>query len=163
MGNLSALCFITLQFVLLFLGNPVFCESQIELTATDPVSVQDVEAERQLIELIRLHLNTSKLPYHPLLAKVSKMRAQEMADLGILSHRDDEGKGPAERWAKAGGTRGLIGEIIGSGSQFEDIITGWLNSPPHNSVLRGKEWISFGLGVARLNQVWVVVVLFLGS
>lgn len=94
------------------------------------------------------------------LATVALKFAQELASRGELSHRDLEGKKAADRALKEGLGVGIVGEILGSGERWEDVLTAWEKSPPHRQILEDAQWSRWGGARVPWGKTWIYVVLF---
>lgn len=95
---------------------------------------------------------------HPALHASAEHFARELAERGVLTHRDRLGRGPEHRAAELG--LGLAGEVLGYGWDPEQVFHLWLDSPAHRQVLSRPEWTRFGVGVAPWGRGHIVVLLF---
>jgi uncharacterized protein YkwD len=94
----------------------------------------------------------------PALVRSSGARAQALADTGVLSHVDEEGRGPGLQLTAEGFPPGEFGEVLGAGADPQEVWAAWLASPTHRAVLEAPGWTAWGAGSASVGQttVWVI-------
>ena len=100
----------------------------------------------------------SALRRSPLLERVARVHAQDMARNGFMAHRGSDGSNPKRRLQRAGYGVCAGGENIAIGQRSAgNALQWWVNSPPHrkNMLLGGVR--EYGLARAEGN-VWVLVV-----
>ncbi len=96
----------------------------------------------------------------PAISSVCVLRAQELLNIGQLSHYDGGGLRVGSQMVGLGFQNGEWGEILGSGADVETVFLAWMKSPSHKALLQAAHWESFGWGVVKQNNVEVVVVRF---
>lgn len=74
------------------------------------------------------------------LAKSCADRAEQLAHAGWLSHEDDRGNSVGTQELLNGGLAGEYGEVLAAGPDALTIWRGWLQSPPHRSLLLEGGW-----------------------
>jgi uncharacterized protein YkwD len=73
-----------------------------------------------------------------------------MATSGVFSHSGSKGDSFGERISWGCDRYSYAGEIIAAGhSSPEQVIQGWLNSPPHKSIMLDPIYKVAGVGFAR--------------
>ncbi len=103
------------------------------------------------------------------LAAVARAHSQDMADRGYLSHVDPEGRGPADRVARAGIRYARLAENIhwsqnDPGDAAEVAVRAWLASPGHRRAMLDPDVRESGVGaVVGANGSIHLTQLFLGS
>lgn len=90
---------------------------------------------------------------------VAAEHARELLERQALSHRGSNGKRALSRYRSYGGTSVIIGEIIGSGVDLDEVIRAWQQSPVHMGAIRKGDWTHLGWGIARsgMNRIWVAL------
>ena len=86
--------------------------------------------------------------------------AAELAALGRISHRGEDGSDALTRYLGNGGTSARVGEIIGAGGSLPGVEEAWLASTAHRSVLFRPYWTHSGWGCAAAGNETVWVALF---
>jgi hypothetical protein len=109
---------------------------------------------------LRVDAGFSLLAVDPVLERTAALFAAELKDRGVLTHRGKRYKTALQRYQAQGGTTVRIGEILGSGSEWEQVVEAWLESPQHYEVLFDERWTHQGLGTADLGNLRIWVVLF---
>jgi hypothetical protein len=96
----------------------------------------------------------------------AELYSEELMERGMLIHRDREGRGPLERYARAGGTALAAGEILGTcsyDSPSEELFNAWWNSPTHREQILNPRWNCIGIALKEQGGVLVAVVEFSSS
>ena len=111
---------------------------------------------RSLVNAERAERGLARLQPQGALARAARRHAQEIVRRQHVSHYSRAGEGPAGRAAGAGYTRGsrslVVGENIGWTEQVRDpawIVSAWLTSPSHRSILLSSRFVELGIGVER--------------
>ncbi len=94
------------------------------------------------------------------LMRTARLYAAELAALGRISHRGEDGSDALTRYLRNGGTSARVGEIIGAGESLSDVEKAWRASPAHRSVLLRPYWTHSGWGCAAAGNKTVWVALF---
>lgn len=127
------------------------------------VELTETEARfRADLQIILSPLRDGLPPQDHGLEALARSYAQELARRGVLSHEDPQGFHVKQRWLRAGGRPGSLGEILGAASDPRLLAQAWLNSPKHRRILLDRRWSFVGIGVAAAEGTFVAVVLFLG-
>lgn len=131
--------------------------SLVLLLLTAPLAVADdpemSPAEKELVELTNKERARAKLPPlkpNPLLFKIARAHAANMARQGKLEHRLD-GKSVKDRALAAGYNYKKIGENIAwsDGDTLANIMKNWMKSPEHRKNLLTPVFTEIGFGIAR--------------
>jgi hypothetical protein len=112
------------------------------------------------INAIRLAEGGQPLLREEALSRTAGAYARELAARGVLSHRDESGQSALERYHRQGGTAGLVGEVLGTGSSASVVLAAWQQSRPHRDILLDGRWTHAGTGTLVLpdgTELWVVV------
>lgn len=132
-----------------------------------PVIIVTRTFEQELVDLIndeRTKNGLAALTPSPLLFQVAEAHSMDMAVNNFLAHAGLSGDHAGERLTKAGYTWLKWGEVIAGGSASPEIaFEGWMNSPPHKTVLLDPIYTEIGAGyVLKEGTVywhyWCVVV-----
>lgn len=141
-------------------------------------SATDSELEEEIATLMKQAKDQRRpsLTYNPILAKVARERAYDMARRGYFAHVTPDGVGPNYLLAKAGYTLGKGYSKGKSANNVEAIACGgataaltwmdWMNSKPHRTQILGlksfyAEQTEYGVGHAFVanspyGHYWVV-------
>lgn len=124
---------------------PTFTPTTVP-TAT-PTPVDDWEARVvQLINSERASRDLPVLSSDPRLAQAARRHSQDMADHNFFDHYGSDGSSPFDRISDAGYSFITAGETIAGGyTSPESAVNGWMNSPPHRSILLG-DYDDVGVG-----------------
>lgn len=135
---------------------------QIEKAAPPP------DKALEIFRLARDHpgQQRDRCVWHPVLAKVAKAKAQDMADKHYFDHVDRNGKG-TNWWVKRAGYRlpdwyhqhdaasnvESINRVTGGEGHAIDVWNVWMNSPGHRTHILGesdffRDQTNIGIGVA---------------
>jgi uncharacterized protein YkwD len=111
-----------------------------------------IAATREAAGLVPLREDTA-------LQRAAGGYAVQLAERGVLSHRDSSGGNALDRARSAGATATLVGEILGSGPTPSAVGAAWATSPSHRAVVDNPLWTHVGIGCEALGsrQVWVVM------
>lgn len=132
-----------------------------------PVILNTRTFEQELIDLINAERTKNgliALTPQPLLFQVAEAHSMDMATNDYLAHAGLSGDHAGERLTKAGYAFSYWGEVIAGGSASPEIaFEGWMNSPPHKTVLLNPAYTEIGAGyVLKEGTVywhyWCVVV-----
>lgn len=100
-----------------------------------------------LINDYRQSNGLTKLSLDPLISKAAANHSSWMSSTGTFSHTGENGSLPWDRCAAVGTT--CSGEIIYKGSSGPNgAFNGWKNSPPHNAIMLGSDFSTFGIGIS---------------
>lgn len=89
------------------------------------------------------------LQVSPKLQEAAQKHAESMAERGEMTHKGEDGSTPAERLKTEGYRYRRVGENIAYGqSSIEDVMEGWLDSPPHKKNILGS-FSQIGVGYAK--------------
>lgn len=130
---------------LLTIGSPLFPERNLELDL------------RRRINEIRLDNGLAILKHGEVLDKTAAAYAQAMHEHSRLAHRDRYNRTALDRYRAMGGTRSIIGEIIGSGPNLERVVEAWLKSDSHRNLILKSDWTHLGYGSDSDRRIWVVL------
>ncbi len=87
------------------------------------------------------------------LTQVARYHSNDMALNGVLSHDGSQGEDFGTRISWGCDRYSYAGEIIAAGyPNPESVIQGWLNSPPHRSIMLDPVYRVAGVGYAQRNQ-----------
>ena len=121
-------------------------------TETDP-------AVPTWLNRMRAGQGLSVLRVDPVLEEAAAEYAADLAERGVLSHVDALGRRALQRVRDHGGTAVLIGEILGSGPDFQSVTSAWQQSISHREIAANPLWTHYGAASAPhgRNRVWVVL------
>ena len=97
------------------------------------------------------------------LARSSQARAVELAQTGVLSHEDGQGRGPGLQLIGQGFSPGEYGEVLGAGADPVKVWQAWVASPSHKAILADPFWTAWGYGSAPMGNTFVYVIRFSGQ
>lgn len=111
--------------------------------------------EQRLLELTNAERKKEKLqPLAPnaVLFKVARAHSANMARQEKMAHELD-GKNPYTRLKEAGYRYRYAGENVAYGDvDLDDVIKGWMDSPPHRKNILTPGFTEIGFGLARSEQ-----------
>jgi uncharacterized protein YkwD len=113
--------------------------------------------EQRLLDLTNAERKQKDLPPvvpHPLLFKVARAHAANMARLDKMEHNLD-GKIPRERVTDSGYRWRYTGENLAYaevGIELEEVMKGWMESKKHRDNILSPRYTEIGLGLARNEQ-----------
>ncbi|MBC7227706.1 MAG: CAP domain-containing protein [Thermoflexales bacterium] len=161
-------------------GEPLSLTPQVYLpliwkSPTCALSPQEAEVARYMIE--HSEQQRPSLTCHPILARVARERAEDMARRGYFSHVTPEGYGPNYLVRQAGYVLPSYYDQAPDANNIESIAAGypsasavwngWMNSSGHRTHLLGlhpffAEQVEYGVGYAYLpgspyGYYWVVI------
>jgi uncharacterized protein YkwD len=141
--------------VLTFLALPVASALACAGEQSQPYAVSDVTYERAvecLVNQQRAAAGVSALAHDRHLARAAGRFSTSMVRQQFFSHVSPQGSTPDARAHAAGYSGGSLGETIGWGegelATPVAIVEGWMESPPHRSILLGGAFRRIGLGMA---------------
>lgn len=113
---------------------------------------------REPLQGLRSAQGLSLPDLEPVLTQSAQSRAEALAAAGVLSHEDDQGRGPGLQLTATGYAPGEFGEVLGAGADPGAVWTAWLASPGHRAVLDAPGWTAWGAGSAPrgATTVWVL-------
>jgi uncharacterized protein YkwD len=89
------------------------------------------------------------LRWNEVLADASRLHAEDMARHNYFSHSGRDGSDPAQRVERAGYRYRTTGENIAGGQMNpEDVVAGWIKSPPHCANLMNPVFTEMGVAYA---------------
>ena len=89
------------------------------------------------------------LRWSSVLARAALLHAEDMARHSYFSHRGRDGSTPDERVTRIGYRFRATGENIAAGhSMPEDVVAGWIRSPPHCANLMNPAYTEMGVAFA---------------
>jgi uncharacterized protein YkwD len=97
------------------------------------------------------------------LEQAARAHAEEMARLDHIDHKGSDGGSVGDRVRRTGYERRLVGENLAGGpSTAEEVVQGWLASPPHCSNIMDSRFLDMGVAYAvnprsRFVVYWVQV------
>jgi uncharacterized protein YkwD len=110
------------------------------------------EAPAQVIGEVNRHRDQAGCPalrQQASLNRAAEAHSADMAAHGRLSHTGTDGSSPHERMRAAGYHPGYSGEALAAGTATATaVVTQWMNSPPHRSILLTCRYTDAGVGRA---------------
>ncbi|MBL4871731.1 MAG: CAP domain-containing protein [Robiginitomaculum sp.] len=94
----------------------------------------------------------------------SRIHAQDLANLGIISHTGSDGSGHGERLVKQGYKYSISAENVATGQKsWSEAFKGWQDSPGHNVNLLRHDVTEFGVALVyepktTFQTYWVMLV-----
>ena len=126
----------------------------------DAAEAAEAPAVLAWVNRLRAQRGLSKLGTDPLLEKTAAAYVVDLAERGILSHVDKQGRRALQRFRAYGGTTVLVGEILGSAATLRPVTAAWQASAEHLEVVLNPLWTHCGAATAQRagsNPVWVVL------
>lgn len=109
---------------------------------TDSPSSPELASALELVALVNADRVGRGLPafsWHELLWAAANGHSKEMAANGVMRHQGDDGSNAGDRITAAGFVWSAWGENLGAGyTDPGQLLTGWLNSPGHRTILLGN-------------------------
>jgi uncharacterized protein YkwD len=103
-----------------------------------PASEMDLDELVAAYNRVRADAKLPALKSNTQLAKAAREHAQDMAEHQMLSHQGSDGSDATKRVKRAGYHYRDVGENVASGQDsIEDVMTSWMNSPPHRENILG--------------------------
>jgi uncharacterized protein YkwD len=121
----------------------------------------DIEKEQSVMDQINQHRQAHGLTPLDLaseLTQAARRHSHDMAENGFTSHTGSDGSDPGQRIEEAGYEWTAWGEIIGwgFGGDPESVVSWWINSPSHRSIILSTDYEDLGVGYARdPSSAWV--------
>lgn len=106
------------------------------------------ELLRRLLNEARRGVGVGELASHPALCRAAQAHADAMATGAFFSHRDAEGRGPAERVALEGLASPLVLEDIAVAPTAEQAFATLIESPAHLRAILSPHTTHVGIGVS---------------
>ena len=132
-------------------------------TAPDPERAGEIGA--RVLELVNLARATARqcggkpfaaappVKWAERLAATGARHATDMAAHSYFSHDGRDGSKPADRATRAGYVWRAVGENIAAGqSTAEEVVQGWIGSPPHCANLMSEKFTEMGVAYAVNSQ-----------
>jgi len=94
------------------------------------------------------------------LAKIARMKAQDMINNGYFSHSSPIYGSPEDMLKQYAPKVLFAGECIAGGNTPDYVFTAWMDSPPHKNILLKKSADCIGVGMATDGKIcrWVLIV-----
>lgn len=153
---------LALLFLALMLVFPLMTSRAEEPTAAplDPQSQMEAAMLTRINE-VRAQYGLHPFTYNGQLADAAATHVAEGASRNWLSHRGANGSSYYDRVALTGYLADKVNECIGWGYNQERMLTWWLNSPVHRSILLSPTYTEVGIGyegnpAARWGHWWVL-------
>ena len=109
--------------------------------------------EKSVLTLInkeRSKVGAPALSASPSLTQLARFHSNDMATSGVFSHSGSKGDSFGERISWGCDRYSYAGEIIAAGhASPEQVVQGWLTSPPHKAILLDPIYKVAGVGFAR--------------
>ena len=136
-------------------GNQASADGQIIQVYIPSVLRSPASYAEQVVALVnqeRVDRGIPRLDAHPALMAAAATHSLDMATSGVLSHTGSDGSSAADRMRRAGYEPGYWGECIAAGyATPAEVVAGWMNSPPHRSILLSRTYAHIGVGYAHSN------------
>lgn len=108
--------------------------------------------EQKVVELVnaeRAKQGLKPLQVDPALAKVARMKSEDMRDNNYFSHQSPTYGSPFEMMKKFGISYKAAGENIAAGQKTpEAVVEAWMNSPGHRANILNPNYTHIGVGYA---------------
>ncbi len=121
------------------------------------------KAEQKLLELCneaRQEANSGQLSINAGLSENARVRAEEIASTGELSHVRPDGRGCFTAVTQ---DYIYVGENLAKGNDPEEIFKAWMNSPEHRKNIENGNYTQTGFGCAQKDGAYYWVELFMGT
>jgi hypothetical protein len=128
---------VKVAFVILFLCGAMAAQSGLEKQLFDQLNESREKAGRQ------------PLQWDDRLAEAAREHSQEMVKKRTLTHVLPGEQGVAERIAKAGVHFNHSGENVGYNTDFEDVHSAFMHSPPHRENILNPDYDHVGIGMVQ--------------
>ena len=118
------------------------------LKATEKAGSADIKTEViQLTNAERAKYGVPGLQYNSLLEQSAQGHSNDMAQNDYFSHTSLDGRTPSDRITATGYPWNANGENIAAGHRTADeVVTGWINSPPHHDNMISDKFCDIGVG-----------------
>jgi uncharacterized protein YkwD len=149
--GLAVVCLAVVALLALPIASALACagESATPGTASSATYTRAVEC---LVNEQRAAAGLRALGHDARLAKAARRYSSAMVRGGFFDHVSPSGSTPGKRARAVGWSGQTLGETLGWGSGSlatpSAIVEGWMNSPPHRSILLDGDFRRVGLGVA---------------
>jgi hypothetical protein len=117
-----------------------------------PVFAQQSHQEQQLVQQLnqsRAQAGLPPLKVEDRLAQAAREHSQKMADANMLGHVLPGEPGVAERLAATGLHFNRSGENVGYNTDFGNIQSAFMHSPPHRANIMSPDYNLVGIGLVR--------------
>ena len=166
----TLVCFLRLFIALLFVAGSI----------RDAMAAYALSAEEQAVANLMINdpqQHRSGMVLDPILARVARERAQDLAARNYFSHVNPDGYGPnylvqqagytLPAWWGSSPTANYIESIAAGHTSPAAVYTGWMNSPPHRTHILALDpfytnQTSYGVGYAYIasgnyHHYWVII------
>ena len=124
-------------------SNRMYIESSLEIIDVAVETIHLVNIERAKVGLPTLILDVP-------LAKISKLKSEDMVKIDYFSHTSPTYGAPWDMAEKFGYRHQSFGENIAYGQRTpEEVVTAWMNSPGHKANILNKDYTNIGAGIAK--------------
>jgi uncharacterized YkwD family protein len=97
------------------------------------------------------------------LARVARIKAQDMADNGYFDHNSPTYGSPFDMMTKFGISYRTAGENIAKGSTGVDSLqTAFMNSSGHRANILGSSYTQIGIGIYKTGGMYYISQMFIG-
>lgn len=110
----------------------------------------NVEVARRKINTYRASKGLRPLQISVKLTSAARMHARDLSKWDRISHYGSDGSNPWDRVKRTGFKARLAAENVGTGQKtFEEVLTGWKNSPGHNKNLLLADATHMGIALVK--------------
>jgi uncharacterized protein YkwD len=123
----------------------------------------DAAKARDMINAYRASKGLAALNLDQRLTKAAMVQAEDLARRDLLDHTGSDGSGPQQRIERTGYDPALSAENIAAGQKdFQEVLSGWEDSRPHNRNLLLADAKDMGIAVAfskdtHFRSFWALV------
>jgi uncharacterized protein YkwD len=115
-----------------------------------PDAAQLKEKMLECVNAIRQSAHLTPLRWDDRLGQAAQKYAEEMLARVFFGHANPEGAGPLHRARAVGYVPWSVGENIARGHySVDEVMDGWMNSPPHRHEILDPNFDEVGFGLAR--------------
>ncbi len=113
-----------------------------------PVASDPAQSAAGALNAARVERGLPLLEWNDQVASAAQIHSDDMARSAVMQHAGSDGSRAGDRLTRVGFRWGAWGEAVAAGQPTpEDVITAWLNSPPHRAILLG-DYRYVGIGRA---------------
>lgn len=99
------------------------------------------------LNALRVAHGVPPLKLNPIISDAAQGQSEVIAETGLLTHHDKEGRRPLQRLRERGYEPQAVGEILAFAPTWGDALEAWLRSEQHRKILLSPDYRELGVGV----------------
>ncbi len=125
-----------------------------------PAEVTEAQSTVDLVNAERARHGLPPFAWNDSAGEAAHVHSADMAQMGVMQHDGSDGSNAGDRLTAAGFRWASWGETVGAGQPGPaDIVSAWLNSPPHKEILLGDfTYVGVSKVVGQGVPYWTLVV-----